>query len=108
MDEPLSFNYWYGEHTYKILDEEEEPTSHNFYFQKYVAMWPHCDGPANNVCFDGDTTLADAEAMCNDNVECVGFSFETMADVGWGCLKLNCYPEEIGGYGYDSHDYYEK
>jgi len=74
------------------------------HYQKYVAMWPHC---TNINCFSS-VTLAEAEDFCMSSPECDGFSFKHNSDIGTGCYKRDCHPDDVKDYGSSTHDYYEK
>lgn len=80
------------------------PTVYAEFFLKYVSKWPHC---TNLECF-GDTPLDDAKDFCLSSSDCDGFSFSHNSSVGGGCYKKSCDPDDVNGYGTNSHDYYVK
>lgn len=82
--------------------------THDYYrkymFREYKRKWPHC---TNIRCF-WNSKLKDLQQRCMASPKCNGFSFSTGRSRGWGCLKKNCRPDHVNGYGYTSHDYYSK
>jgi len=83
--------------------------THDYYrksgmFRKYIGKWPHC---TNIRCFKANK-LSEVAAKCMASRRCHGFSFSTRRSIGSGCLKKNCRPDNVAGYGSKSHDYYVK
>ena len=77
------------------------PASISKFTKKYSKKWPHC---LNIQCIHGDRSTF--ELKCLEHSDCTGFSFPAGATgAGGGCLK-KCGPEEFGGWGTVSHDYW--
>jgi len=73
-------------------------------FREYTRKWPHC---TNIVCFN-NKKLTLVKEWCMASPECNGVSFSTGRSTGSGCLKKNCWPDYVKGYGFRTHDYYRK
>jgi len=73
------------------------------YTIKYKKKWPNCE---DIECLTAKS-VDDMEELCNKHSDCTGFSFPTGQTSGFGCLK-KCGEKEFGGYGINSHDYWER
>jgi len=105
--------YGYGTHDYWENTATFAPTVTNLpvsfgYTKKYFEIWPHCENVEKCMC---GTQEGFAE-RCNSFDNCAGFSFTTGVNDdggnGCGCLKNCGNDDSFAGYGYGTHDYWEK
>eukprot|EP00546_Thalassionema_frauenfeldii_P000548 CAMPEP_0178932126 /NCGR_PEP_ID=MMETSP0786-20121207/22400_1 /TAXON_ID=186022 /ORGANISM="Thalassionema frauenfeldii, Strain CCMP 1798" /LENGTH=340 /DNA_ID=CAMNT_0020609295 /DNA_START=822 /DNA_END=1844 /DNA_ORIENTATION=- len=85
---------------------EVEPAETFQFSKKYTRKWPHCVHIDGVGCLSG--SRRDLENECKKHDDCTGFSFSTSSTYGWGCLKNCGNDDSFNGYGYGSHDYWEK